>query len=281
MTDEAQQLAPLPATETQVMLSNPFDMTPELFRQSLERRQENRKTMIEWIKGALVDGVDWGRIHIAKNCPHKENKTLDQCKNESHWSKPVMYKPGAEKVCGMLGVTPRYPRLADYEQAAIDGKKLENIILRCELYNSAGVKVAEGVGARNLAKDYHDLNKAMKMAEKSGHVDATLRMGGLSEVFTQDGDAIGQEDDDETITHEHHLTFFNLLKDSGLFDSEEKIQRQLANLARAVGKKSLTEIPLSMFETCKAQLESGVQALRAQRAKKAQTPATEQPPLQE
>jgi hypothetical protein len=49
-----------------------------------------------------------------------------------------------------------------------------------------GQVVAEGVGARNLNQDYGDFNKALKMAEKSAHIDATLRLAGLSEVFTQD-----------------------------------------------------------------------------------------------
>ena len=45
---------------------------------------------------------------------------------------------------------------------------------------------ADGVGARSLKQDYGDINKSLKMAEKSAHIDATLRMAGLSEVFTQD-----------------------------------------------------------------------------------------------
>lgn len=51
---------------------------------------------------------------------------------------------------------------------------------------AARAQWADGVGARSLEQDYGDLNKALKMAEKSAHIDATLRMAGLSEVFTQD-----------------------------------------------------------------------------------------------
>ena len=46
--------------------------------------------------------------------------------------------------------------------------------------------IADGVGARLLSQDNGDINKSLKMAEKSAHIDATLRMAGLSEVFTQD-----------------------------------------------------------------------------------------------
>jgi hypothetical protein len=59
-------------------------------------------------------------------------------------------------------------------------------MLRCELQNSAGAVLAEGVGARALETDYGDLNKALKMTKKSGQKDAVLNCGGLSEIFTQD-----------------------------------------------------------------------------------------------
>ena len=37
-----------------------------------------------------------------------------------------------------------------------------------------------------MDKDKGDINKSLKMAEKSAHIDATLRIAGLSEIFTQD-----------------------------------------------------------------------------------------------
>jgi hypothetical protein len=71
-------------------------------------------------------------------------------------------------------------------QAAVEGRELKQVILRCEIEDAGGRIVAHGVGARSLAQDKGDLNKALKMAEKSGHIDASLRLAGLSEVFTQD-----------------------------------------------------------------------------------------------
>ena len=64
--------------------------------------------------------------------------------------------------------------------------EVNNIIIRCEIMDAGGRVVADGIGARSLKQDYGDINKALKMAEKSAHIDATLRMAGLSEVFTQD-----------------------------------------------------------------------------------------------
>ena len=86
----------------------------------------------------------------------------------------------------MLGVSVHYPTLSEYEQAALNGVLLKQVIIRCEIRDAAGRVVADGVGARALQQDSGDINKALKMAEKSAHIDATLRMAGLSEVFTQD-----------------------------------------------------------------------------------------------
>jgi len=149
--------------------ASPLDLPAEVFRAGLDRRKANRGALMEWIRSALVEGVDYGVIQT-KRGP----------------SKPSLWKPGAEKICGMLGVTVHFPTLHDYEQAALHGVEIKNIIIRSEIRGAAGRVVADGVGARTLAQDYGDLNKALKMAEKSAHIDATLRMAGLSEVFTQD-----------------------------------------------------------------------------------------------
>src|SRR5690606_3621374 len=135
----------------------------------LQRRKENRRELMAWIRSSLVEGVDFGRV-MTKRGP----------------SKPSLWKPGAEKICGMLGVTVRFPTLEHYEQAALNGVELHNIILRCEIVDAEGRVVANGIGARSLKQDCGDINKTLKMAEKSAHIDATLRMAGLSEVFTQD-----------------------------------------------------------------------------------------------
>lgn len=86
----------------------------------------------------------------------------------------------------MLGMTVHYPSLPDYEQAVLGGVTLATVMLRCELRDALGRVVAEGVGARSVGQDYGDINKTLKMAEKSAHIDATLRLAGLSEIYTQD-----------------------------------------------------------------------------------------------
>lgn len=167
---------------------SPLDLPSDVFEAGLERRKHNRAAILNWIREALVEGTDYGRIHLfnREKCTFARRGEADSCPIGSHWSKPSLFKPGAEKICGMLGVTVHYPNLTAYEQAALSGQPLGTIILRCELRDSQERTVAEGIGARSVQQDYGDLNKALKMAGKSAHIDATLRMAGLSEVFTQD-----------------------------------------------------------------------------------------------
>lgn len=160
---EVRALAPHPVS------ASPLDLPAEVFRAGLDRRKQNRASLMEWIRSALVEGVDYGRIQTKRGL-----------------SKPSLWKPGAEKICGMLGVSVHFPTLHDYEQAALHGVELHHVIIRCELTDAGGRVIADGVGARSLKQDYGDINKSLKMAEKSAHIDATLRMAGLSEVFTQD-----------------------------------------------------------------------------------------------
>jgi len=152
-----------------VVAASPLDLPTEVFQAGLDRRKQNRASLMEWVRSSLVENVDYGSIQT-KHGP----------------GKPSLWKPGAEKICGMLGVSVHFPTLHDYEQAVLNGVSLQQIIIRCEIHAANGAVVAHGVGARNLKQDCGDINKALKMAEKSAHIDTTLRMAGLSEIFTQD-----------------------------------------------------------------------------------------------
>jgi hypothetical protein len=178
----------VPAAEVTQRSVSPFDGNVAEFKGALVRRGENRKALIDWIREALVEGVDFGKIHTKKKseCTHRGPPDCTPEKEPYHWSKDSLRKPGAEKICGMLGVTPTFPTIKDYERTALEGVPIESIILRCQLLSGAGDVLAEGIGARSVESDYGDLNKALKMACKSAHIDATLRMAGLSEIFTQD-----------------------------------------------------------------------------------------------
>jgi hypothetical protein len=165
-----------------------MDYPVEWFSKALERREDNRKALLKWIQSNLQPGIDFGQIHVVKKdkCRLARDGRAHECMEPRHWSKPSLWKPGAEKICGMLGLIPRFPNLNEYEHAVLRGEDITVIILKCELHTGGGFIAAEGSGARRVSQDNGDINKSLKMAEKSSHIDATLRVAGLSELFTQD-----------------------------------------------------------------------------------------------
>lgn len=215
---------PQQKSELAVIAANPLDLPAATFQEGLDRRRANRAALMAWVRDALVDGSDFGKIHVVHKSKCQAGKN---CKNPAHFSKPSLFKPGAEKICGMLGVTVRYPTLQDYEKAALTGANLSQIIIRCEIVDSSGRVVADGVGARSIAQDNGDINKSLKMAEKSAHIDATLRMAGLSEVFTQDIEDMMQRREAESIQQaeaELNKGFVGITKDQHQ-ELEEKIKK--------------------------------------------------------
>ena len=63
VTEETQQPAP---NHGEIALRSAFDIKPQVFQAGLDRRKKNRKALITWIQEELVEGVDWGRIHVVK-----------------------------------------------------------------------------------------------------------------------------------------------------------------------------------------------------------------------
>ena len=171
---------PVEQTVPQTQTTNPLDMPTQEFQAGLNRRKANRNVLMDWIKSALIKDQDYGAILI-KGKP----------------SKSSLFKPGAEKICGMLGIIPTFPNLHRYEEMALSGKEIKTIILKCELTNSDGKVIASGIGAREVGQDNGDINKSLKMSSKSAHIDATLRAAGLSEIFTQDIEDMNLEDEEE------------------------------------------------------------------------------------
>ena len=171
-----------------VITLSPLDLPTEHFSAGLDRRKKNRDLLMQWLSTAMVEDVDFGRIHVVgkDRCQLARIGKMKNCMEPSHWSKPCLFKPGAEKITGMLGMTVHYPSLREYESAALGKAELQVIVLRCELHDAYGNVVAEGIGARDLKQDWGDINKSLKMCAKSAHIDATLRLAGISAMFTQD-----------------------------------------------------------------------------------------------
>ena len=271
MSTEIQTVQPIDQPVVVHAPSNPLDLPSEVFSAGLDRRKANRAALLQWVKDALVENVDYGRIHFVSKDKCKKGKN---CTNEYHFSKPSLFKPGAEKICGMLGVTSSFPALREYEGAALSGIAISSIILRCEIFDATGKVVADGIGARQLKQDYGDINKSLKMAEKSAHIDATLRLAGLSEVFTQDIEDMvnvtnAQESTSENtdslsvatntaqttqtpeaiISSKDHRQIEAIINDLGLDRDRIKVWLSKATAHRPGGAiEHLNHLPASMFE---------------------------------
>jgi hypothetical protein len=106
-------------------------------------------------------------------------------------SKPSLSKAGAEKVMGWLKLQASF--LPDTGTWEMLGRPTDLVCFVCTIRTRSGEIVGEGRGARSVKKDNGDINKAIKMAEKSACVSAVLRTGALSDVFTCDLEDMQEE----------------------------------------------------------------------------------------
>lgn len=148
---------------------------PESFAKMIEVEKKKRALITEYISDQMVEGVDYGAIHVKKDC---ENQYT--CENKFHYTKSILFKPGSEKFCSLMHIRPKFT----YEH--VDWEK-GNFVLKCELYSRNDVVIGEGRGAARLSeKTTWTMNNCLKIAEKRAQIDAVLRSGGLSDFFTQD-----------------------------------------------------------------------------------------------
>jgi hypothetical protein len=177
---------------------------PRALAAQLETYSQSRQLLVDWLFGHLVPGVDYMLIHRKQgrgaqrtDCPSKADAASPRC--PACGGKATLCKPGSEKLCGLLRLRPRFTR--DGDTWDMLGGEAGMIALKCELVTATGVVVAEGRGARTREADFGDVNKTVKMCQKSAQTDAVLRCAGLSEIFTQDLEdmpaAAALEDDGE------------------------------------------------------------------------------------
>src|SRR5215475_8899142 len=174
---------PLEGSEA-LLLNDPAALAAQLATYA-----EARRLLVEWLMSQLVAGIDYTLIHRKvgargqkTDCPDKGNMTGRGC--QVCGGKSTLCKPGSEKICGLLRLQPKFRR--DTEAWEMLGSEAGTVCLVCELHTASGVIVAEGRGARHRDQDFGDVNKTLKMAQKSAQTDAVLRCAGLSEIFTQD-----------------------------------------------------------------------------------------------
>lgn len=202
---------------------NPLDMRATDFDKALARRKKNREALLDWVRDSLVAGIDFQRIMI-----------------KGRQSKPFLTKAGSEKILGMLGVTPTFPDMRTQLGKLQDGSQM--IVLTCELVDANGNVVGSGAGGRTMEQDRFDLNRCIKMAEKSAQVDATLRLGGLSELFTQDEESAQDDIIQRPINQKQAEELANLAKEAEL---------PIDNVCKFYGIKSIEELPADKFLRCR------------------------------
>lgn len=156
--------------------------TAEL-KQALDTQTEQRKLIQKFIADNLVEGVDYGKIHVVKNCA-QENQSRGSCDKDYHFSKSILFKPGQEKIFSLFGITDELEKDLDaYEMlAGVPGL----VAYKCTMWRGKN-KVGEGRGAATLAGTQSDPNSTIKKAEKRARMDACLSLG-FSAYFTQDLD---------------------------------------------------------------------------------------------
>jgi hypothetical protein len=139
---------------------------PTTLEQKIRTWNHRRTVLTAYINEHMKEGIDYYTLTI-----------------DGKVSKPSLSKAGSEKILSLLNVHAKFRQ--DDPTWAMVGRPAGVICYVCELYTKRGEFVGEGRGAREVRQD-QDINKAIKMAQKSAQIDAVLRTGALSDSFTQD-----------------------------------------------------------------------------------------------
>jgi hypothetical protein len=137
--------------------------------QSMQAYAAQRQVVTRYIKEQMTEGVDYYTLTI-----------------KGRVSKATLSKAGSEKFLSLFQLSAQFQQ--DEATWRMLGAKEGLLCYTCMLMTRSGEVIGEGRGARSVSQDGGDINKAIKMATKSAQVDAVLRTGALSDVFTQDLD---------------------------------------------------------------------------------------------
>lgn len=145
---------------------------------------------------SIIDSVNLDHIQTTMNKIAQLQAVVQGTLKENHdygiipgTNKPTLLKPGAEKILMLFGLASEYElieKIQDYD------KGFFAYTVKCTLLKN-GEKITEGVGSCNtkekkyVNQDAYTLaNTCLKMAKKRAQIDASLTVGSLSEIFTQD-----------------------------------------------------------------------------------------------
>jgi hypothetical protein len=183
-TAPTKALKPIPTEKTKgkglIEENTELSISTKEMKNFLKEETEKRKILEEYITQNLKSGVDFGTIDIKyKDKQTGEGKVIK--------SKPTLLKPGAEKICSLLHLKPKWR--IDHEMISIIGKG--EIPFICDLVKeSTGEWNGEGRGSCSISEKTKDEktnnNSAIKIAKKRAMVDAILNVAALSDRFSQD-----------------------------------------------------------------------------------------------
>ena len=121
-------------------------------------------------------------------------------------SKPTLLKPGAEKLCMLMGLRSEFEIIdstRDFEKGFFQYQ------VRCKLLRG-DVIITEGLGSCNTKESKYKKqdafsveNTVMKMAKKRSLIDAALMVGSLSNIFTQDIEDVDMEIQTKEVKREY------------------------------------------------------------------------------
>jgi len=173
---------------------------PDLVVTTVEAK-ERIERLEQFVRTLMVSGVDYGSIN--------------------RFSKPTLLKPGAEKLCDVLGFSKTVQVINRIEQweTGIFSYEVKVTLTSKE----TGVVEAEGIGSCNskeAAYRYSDsftiVNTLLKMAKKRALIDAVLSATRASGLFTQDIEDFPKKNfkgGDDRATDIQLKTLFELVND--------------------------------------------------------------------
>jgi hypothetical protein len=168
-----------------VELSLVGGVTTAQLRERLTVQTEQRALIKAFIHHHLVEGIDYGQIHVVRECPD-EKRARGSCTKNYHMSKRVLFKPGQEKIFSLFSITDTLEK--DTEAYEMLGNTPGLVAYKCTLYQSGKDKsVGHGRGAATVGEQGRNANSTIKIAEKRARMDACLSLG-FSEYFAQDLD---------------------------------------------------------------------------------------------
>ncbi len=149
---------------------NPADAFPDF---AVDPAEVTRRTQMlkDYVRNHMVEGEDYGVVPGG--------------------TKPTLFKPGAEKLNAVFGLSPLV-EVTNREENWDDG--FVSYEIKVTLFNKRSEKVdAEGIGSCNSRERRYKnqdaaniANTVLKMAKKRALVDATLSATRASGMFTQD-----------------------------------------------------------------------------------------------